>query len=72
MARKIYFDNFYKKVFEILVACDIGKCHDCQCDLFFEFEEALSSCNFDYFNYILKFTYVDNVAEDVLLVSFTC
>ena len=72
MARKRYFDNFYEKVFEILVACDIGKGYDCQCDLVFEFEEALSSCKFEYFDYILKFTYVDNVVEDVLLVSFTC
>ena len=40
-------------------------------DLFFDFKEALTSFKFENFDYILKFTYVDYVVEDLSPVSFT-
>ena len=41
------------------------------CDFFYNFEEVSSSFKFENFDQILKFSYVDNVAEDFLTVSFT-
>ena len=40
-------------------------------DLFFDFKEALTSFKFENFDYILKFTFVDYVVEDLSPVSFT-
>ena len=50
MAHKIYFENFYGKVSEIIVGCNVGKGYDCLCDLFFDFEKVLSFFKFENFD----------------------
>ena len=41
--RKIYFENFYENVSEMLVGYHVGKGYNCLCNLFSDFEEASSS-----------------------------
>ena len=65
------FWNFYKKVFEALIGDNVVKSHDCFWNLFFDFEEALTSLRYTDFYQILKFTYVDNNPKDPLPVKFT-
>ena len=43
-----------------------GKDYDCLCDLFSDFEEALTTFKFWNLLYILKFTYVENATKDLL------
>ena len=71
VAGKTYFESFYEKIFDILVEYNIDKGYDWLCDLFFDFEEALFSFKIENFDCIIKFSYVDNVAEDLSPASFT-
>ena len=51
MVRKTYFEFFfYGKVSEILLGCNVGEGYGRLCDLFFDFEEVLSSFKFKDFN----------------------
>ena len=50
MAFKTYFENFLGKFSEILAGCNVGEDYGCLCDLFFDFEEALSSFRFENFD----------------------
>ena len=50
MAFKTYFENFLGKFSEILAGCNVGEDYGCLCDLFFDFEEALSSFKFENFD----------------------
>ena len=57
MAREAYFQNLHEKASETLIGGNAGKRYDCSRDLsslFFDFEEALTSSNFDW---ILKFIF---------------
>ena len=38
---------------------------DCWCDLFFDFKETITSFKLESFAYFVKYTSVDNVAEDL-------
>ena len=64
------FSNFYEKVSEALIGGKKSKGYDCLWDLFFNFVEPLTSFKFKNFDHILKFIYVDNVA-DLSPVNFT-
>ena len=44
---------------------------NCLCDLFFDFKVVLKAWKLEVFDWILKYTYVDKVAEDPLPVIFT-
>ena len=50
----------------------VGKGYGCLYDFFFGCAEALSSFKFENMYQILEFTTVDQVAEDLLSVYFTC
>ena len=45
MARKSCFEISYEKVSETLIEDNAGKYYYCLCDLFFDFEEVLTSSN---------------------------
>ena len=53
MVRKAFFENFYEKVSETLTEDNVGRAYDCKCDLFLNFEEALTSSNS---NILINFT----------------
>ena len=45
MTRKACFENIYEKVSETLIQDNVAGSYNCQCDLFFDFEKALTSSN---------------------------
>ena len=49
---------------------NVSKGYDCLCDLLSDCEEALTSFKFENVYQVLKFTSVNNVAEDPLPVHF--
>ena len=64
MASKACFEDFCEKFSEKLIGDNGVKGYDCSCALFFG---ELTSCKFENWNWIFKFTYMDNIAG-----YFTC
>ena len=71
VASKAWLETFYETVSKTLPAGKLGKDYDSLSYLFFEFEEALTSFRFEYFDQIVKLNYVNNVAKNLLPVNFT-
>ena len=70
-ASKAWLEVFYETVSKTLPADKLGKDYDSSSYFFFEFEEALTSFRFEYFDQIVKLSYVNNVAKNLLPVNFT-
>ena len=58
------FARHWRKASKTLIADNVGKGYGCFCGLFFDFEKALASFSLNSSS-ILKFTYADNVAENL-------
>ena len=68
-ACKARFESFYEKASKKLIGDDVGKGYDCLCNLFFDFEQGLTSIKSENFDEILKLNNVINAADVFYLLA---